>query len=162
MRQAISISPVTAEGDRVVPVLAVGLGDDDHSSLKWVFAHSNWRLHRTRDSNSTMRFLNDHRIGVVLAPADLQDGTWHNLLDRMRRLPAPPLLIVVTEDTDTEFWAEALNRGAYDVLCKPFDRAEVISVVSLTWLHWKDGIKGGPQPVRIQLHPGYWNSDATL
>ena len=31
-----------------------------------------------------------------------------------------------------------LNLGAYDVLSKPFDRAEVLRIISLAWLHWKE------------------------
>jgi hypothetical protein len=31
-----------------------------------------------------------------------------------------------------------LNIGAYDVLAKPFDRKEVIRILSLAWLHWRD------------------------
>jgi hypothetical protein len=36
------------------------------------------------------------------------------------------------------FAAEALNVGAYDVLSKPFNRTEVIRIVSLAWLHWEE------------------------
>ena len=34
-------------------------------------------------------------------------------------------------------WAEALNLGAYDVLAKPFDAAEVTARVSLAVLYWR-------------------------
>ena len=37
---------------------------------------------------------------------------------------------------DERLWAEALNLGAYDVLAKPFDRTEVMRVVSMAWMHW--------------------------
>jgi len=54
-----------------------------------------------------------------------------------RRPPAIDL-IVTCRLADEYLWAEALNVGAYDVLAKPFDAAEVNRVVSLAWLHWKD------------------------
>jgi hypothetical protein len=35
-------------------------------------------------------------------------------------------------------WAEVLNLGGYDVLPEPFDGSEVIRILSLAWLHWRD------------------------
>jgi hypothetical protein len=33
-------------------------------------------------------------------------------------------------------WAEVLNLGGYDVLLKPFDRAEVVRVAGMAWRCW--------------------------
>ena len=57
---------------------------------------------------------------------------------RLSGAPAGPLLIVTSSNADQTLWAEALHLGAYDVLSKPFARAEVIRIVSLAWLHWKE------------------------
>jgi len=65
-------------------------------------------------------------------------GTWREMLAEAAQLLPPPFLIVTCRLADERLWAEALNVGAYDVLAKPFDAAEVIRVVSLAWLHWKD------------------------
>jgi DNA-binding response OmpR family regulator len=79
--------------------------------------------------------------GVAYSPdtlrAHLSPGSWIDMLDQIALLPDPPFLIVTSRLADERFWAEALNRGAYDVLAKPFDRTEVVRVVSLAWLHWK-------------------------
>jgi DNA-binding response OmpR family regulator len=58
------------------------------------------------------------------------------MLEHISRLPDAPLLIVTSRLADERLWAEALNLGAYDVLAKPFDTAEVVRVVSLAWQHW--------------------------
>jgi DNA-binding response OmpR family regulator len=50
----------------------------------------------------------------------------------------PPLLIVASRTADEYLWAEALNLGAYDVLSKPYHPAEVIRVLSMAWLHWRN------------------------
>jgi DNA-binding response OmpR family regulator len=57
------------------------------------------------------------------------------LLEQLARLPDPPALVVTSRIADDSLWAEALNLGAYDVLAKPFDGAEVVRVVSLAWLN---------------------------
>jgi DNA-binding response OmpR family regulator len=62
---------------------------------------------------------------------------WTQLLDEIRLLSIPPLLIVTSRVADDYVWAEALNRGAYDVLARPFDRTEVTRILSSAWLHWQ-------------------------
>jgi len=68
----------------------------------------------------------------------LHPVTWRELLDRTRRLPHPPLVIVTSRLADEQLWAEALNLGAYDVLAKPYDRTEVTRVVSSAWRRWQE------------------------
>jgi len=78
------------------------------------------------------------------------------MLEQTESLPNPPVLIVTSRLADARLWGEALNRGAYDVLAKPFDRAEVVRVISLAWLH---------SHVRYQLPaevPKAWNAASGL
>jgi DNA-binding response OmpR family regulator len=60
------------------------------------------------------------------------------VLEELGHLPEAPLLIVTSRLADEHLWAEVLNLGGYDVLMKPFDRLEVLRVISLAWLHWKE------------------------
>jgi DNA-binding response OmpR family regulator len=64
-------------------------------------------------------------------------GTWTQLLDEIRLLAIPPILVVTCRVADDHLWAEGLNIGAYDVLAKPLDRTEVTRVLSSAWLHWQ-------------------------
>jgi len=59
-----------------------------------------------------------------------------DVLEQLRLLPDPPFVVVTSRLADERLWAEALNRGAYDVLAKPFDGTEVIRTISSAWLHW--------------------------
>ena len=81
-----------------------------------------------------MEFLRNHRITVLVCGSVLPDGNWKQLLEGLAVLPAPPSLIVTSKHADDALWAEVLNLGAYDVLSKPFDRAEVTRTISLAWL----------------------------
>jgi len=67
----------------------------------------------------------------------LRPGTWKELLEQITLLPDPPVLLVASRLADECLWAEALNRGVYDVLAIPFDPQEVLRYVSLAWQHWK-------------------------
>jgi DNA-binding NtrC family response regulator len=65
---------------------------------------------------------------VVLTEANLEDGTW---LDVLRIARSTNTELVVTHPwADARFWAEAINMGAYDLLAQPFFRTEVRRVLT--------------------------------
>ncbi|HEY2018342.1 MAG TPA: response regulator [Bryobacteraceae bacterium] len=109
---------------------------EDHSSLESIFSHSKWGLYKADRLTVALRSLQEQEIGVVLCERDLAPGTWTDVLEQISVLPDAPPLIVTSRLADERLWAEALNFGVYDVLAKPFDRAEVVRSVSLAWLHW--------------------------
>jgi DNA-binding response OmpR family regulator len=130
--------PEVPPADRTVCVLAVSPYEEDHACLRMIFSHSNWRIFRARDCHEAIQFASENRVAVVISERDLPDGNWKRLLELLSTLPAPPLLVVTARDADDSLWAEVLNLGAYDVLSKPLDRAEVTRIISLAWLHWKE------------------------
>jgi DNA-binding NtrC family response regulator len=75
-------------------------------------------------------------ISMVVCDRDRMADTWKDLLDRFAGLSRPPLLIVASRMADDRLWAEALNLGAYDVVAKPFDAAEVGRIAGLACAHW--------------------------
>ncbi len=130
--------PEISPTDNTVAVLAVSPLDEDHACLRSIFSHSNWRIFQAHNCKEAIKFLNGHPMGVLVCERDLPDGNWKKLLESLTGLPLPPLLVVTSRNADDTLWTEVLNRGAYDVLSKPFDRAEVTRIISLAWLHWKE------------------------
>src|SRR5260370_3674211 len=55
---------------------------------------------------------------VVLTEANLEDGTWLDVLQLA--LSVDTKLVVTHPWADARLWAEAINRGAYDLLAQPF------------------------------------------
>ena len=72
--------------------------------------------------------LETERFKVVLTEADLEDGTWLNVLELTRA--AGIELVVTSAWADARFWATAINLGAYDMLAQPFSRMEVRRVLA--------------------------------
>jgi len=68
------------------------------------------------------------RFKVVLTEANLEDGTWQNVLELTRA--AGIELVVTSAWADARFWAAAINLGAYDMLAQPFSRMEVRRVLA--------------------------------
>jgi DNA-binding NtrC family response regulator len=72
-------------------------------------------------------------FGVVLTEAKLDDGNWLDLLDLTRRLGTE--LVVTYAWADAQFWAMAINMGAYDMLAQPFHGMEVRRVLASASSH---------------------------
>jgi DNA-binding response OmpR family regulator len=95
-----------------------------------------WKIHSQPNVESTLEDLRLNPIPIVLCDRDRTAGAWKDLLLRFVALPDPPLLIVASRMADEHLWAEALNLGAWDVLAKPFDAAEVVRITGLACLRW--------------------------
>ncbi|MEK7406020.1 MAG: response regulator [Acidobacteriota bacterium] len=132
------LAPACFGSDKMVSVLAVSPLEEDHVFLRHIFSHSNWVIHSARSCTEAFGFLDARATPVVVCERNLPDGTWQELLIALERMRPPPLLIVTSRAADDFLWAEVLNLGGYDVLVKPFDPSEVVRVVSLAWLHWKN------------------------
>ena len=61
---------------------------------------------------------------------------------------------VASDRADERLWAEVLNYGAYDVLAKPFQPAEVLRIVSAAWRGWKQDIDRAPAFVYAAMGAG--------
>ena len=131
---------------RQVTVVSIGPADEHHVTLAEIVSGAEWKL--CPDTRWTLKsFPNMRTAGAVLRSGDVsivlynKDGEpteWAQTLDRLMQLPHKPLPIVTSRAADDRLWSEALNLGAYDVLGKPFDRAEVVRTLSHAWLRWAE------------------------
>jgi len=124
-----------------VLIISVGPMDENHAALGDILQRSDWpagtdtagRVFVCSELDECVSTLRKARIPIVLCDAD---SNWPHLLEGFRELPEPPYLIVTSRLADDRLWSEALNLGAYDVLAKPFDRSEVVRVLTMAWMRW--------------------------
>ncbi len=133
-----ALSGIERSASAVGTVLSISPIEDDHNSLEQIFSELRWTLHRALTLPSAIAFLAENHAPVVICERDLAPGTWKDMLDGAIVMPQPPCVIVTSRLADEYLWAEALNVGAYDVLAKPFEREEVIRMVSLASRRWHD------------------------
>ena len=67
---------------------------------------------------------------VILTEAALPDGKWLDVLHLVRESPQETQVIVTDPQADAQFWSEALNLGAYDLLAQPFYEPEVRRILA--------------------------------
>jgi DNA-binding response OmpR family regulator len=124
-----------------VSALLVGGYEDERSLLREVFRECGWRLFEAPDRRRATQCLRRHPVQVVIAKSDMPDGSWQEMLDHLRCLVRPPLLIVTSRTADEHLWAEVLNLGGYDVLAEPFERDEMVRVVASARRHFDYQLK---------------------
>jgi DNA-binding NtrC family response regulator len=115
----------------VTTVLAVTPHEGDRVSLGRILRSPGWRLIAASNLKEALACVEEHGVSVAICERDLPDGTWRALLEALDEIPDRPKLIVCSRLADNGLWAEVLNLGGYDVLMAPFDREEVLHVVSL-------------------------------
>lgn len=114
--------------------LLISPSQDEHDTLHALFIAEGWTLHSASSLGMASSLLRKTDVSVVITAADLPVGTWRDVLVVTRLLAKPLKVIVTSSYADERLWAEALNLGAYDVLAKPFDRAEVLRVLTAAWM----------------------------
>jgi len=121
-------------------ILSVSPIPEDHLALERLVdvipAKARWKVQRSSTLASALATLRASPVAIVICERDLWPGTWIDMLDPIALAFDPPLLIVTSRLADNHLWAEALNRGAYDVIAKPFRTGELARVVNLACRHW--------------------------
>ena len=140
-----SASPSQARNNitsgEVVTLLAISAHDDDHRQLDRILSRSNWRVHHAKNRLEMNAIVQAQPISVILCDQEFSDGDWKTVLREIVEIENPPLLVITTREDDDVLWAEVLNLGGYDVLLKPLDANEVIRIMSLAWLCWRERAK---------------------
>lgn len=118
-----------------VTVLSVSPIEEDHSALSRVLKNAHcpdfqWFVQTSSSLSDALDILEKLKPEVVVCERDLENRNWLDLWERAATLPNPPSVIVTSRLADDHLWAEALNLGAYDVLGKPFNSAEVLRTLS--------------------------------
>jgi DNA-binding response OmpR family regulator len=140
---------------RSVTVYHLGPQDQDLRNLADILSRSDWNmcpdtqwtLSAAEDAPMAPARLPRPDVSIVLCDGESLAGSWKDVLVQLGRLSSPPVLIVTSRAADEYLWAEALNLGAYDVLAKPYQPAEVERVLSMAWLHWMN--RRGQTPAQL-------------
>jgi len=113
-------------------VLFVSPYVQDANSLAEMLDEGSIVVHASSLKDAVSRLRTTH-FGVVLTEAKLDDGNWLDILELTRRLGTE--LVVTDAWADAQFWALAINMGAYDMLAQPFHGAEVRRVLASASSH---------------------------
>jgi DNA-binding response OmpR family regulator len=139
MRTAPAIG--TNSPNEIAAILSLGMTPEDQASLRAILRpdlNSGWTLRDHSSVFSVRAALRQaEEVAIILVDQECGPCLWKELLVETRAAVRPPFLIVTSRLADERLWAEALNLGAYDVLTRPFEKAEAARVIHLALLRWQ-------------------------
>ena len=128
--------PTSQSTPENITLLTICPNKEDRQSLEKILDRHSWTIQGAPSLREATTLL--HRgPSLILCEKDLPDGTWKDVFREARGLDNPPAFVVVSRLADERLWAEVLNLGGFDVLLKPFERSEVVRVMSMALRHWQ-------------------------
>ena len=98
-------------------------------SLKELLAIQNYELNTANSAKEAIEFLNNNSFDLILLDLCLPDMNGYNVMDHISQQSLGALVIVLTGYASEESAIEALRRGAYDYLKKPFEPEKLLITV---------------------------------
>jgi DNA-binding NtrC family response regulator len=89
-----------------------------------------------QDAESTLKLT---RSRVLLTNTKCRNGNWRDALALSVRMHPPAALVVAARIADENLWLGVLEQGAYDLIVKPFQAAELIRVLRNAQTHAASG-----------------------
>ena len=98
-------------------------------SLKELLSSQNYELNTANSAKEAIEFLNNNRFDLILLDLCLPDMNGYHVMDHISKQGIGTLVIVLTGHASEESAIEALRRGAYDYLKKPFEPEKLLITV---------------------------------
>jgi len=98
---------------------------DDEESMRWVLSKAlrkkGFTVDLARDGDEALRLIRSESYDLAILDIKMPGVSGLDLLDKVRELKADLLVVIMTAEAGMKNAVEAMKRGAYDYLTKPFD-----------------------------------------
>jgi two-component system nitrogen regulation response regulator GlnG len=105
---------------------------DDEESMRWVLSKAlrkkGYSVELAADGNQALRMVREQSYDLAIVDIKMPGMTGLEFLDKARELRPDLLVVVMTAEASMKNAVEAMKRGAYDYITKPFD-LEVIDAI---------------------------------
>jgi DNA-binding NtrC family response regulator len=98
-------------------------------SLRGVLAEEGFDVHAAGSAGQGWAVFEEQRPDIVLLDVVLGDGDGLDLLRRMKEQAPPTKVILISAHGSFELAVQAMKRGGYDFIKKPFELEEVVATV---------------------------------
>ena len=99
------------------------------SYLKRLLRRDDLKLITASSGRQAIAYLHQHTIDIVLQDIGLPDINGYQVMDQIRQRFPEILVIVMTGEVTVESAVQALRKGAYDYLRKPFESMDLVNTV---------------------------------
>ncbi|HTY20737.1 MAG TPA: sigma-54 dependent transcriptional regulator [Geobacteraceae bacterium] len=106
---------------------------DDEESMRWVLSKAlrkkGFTVDLARDGDEALKFIQDNNYDLAIFDIKMPGISGLDLLDRVRELKSDILMVIMTAEASMKNAVEAMKRGAYDYITKPFDLDVIDAIV---------------------------------
>jgi two-component system nitrogen regulation response regulator GlnG len=106
---------------------------DDEESMRWVLSKAlkkkGFNVDLARDGEEALRHIKQHSYDLAILDIKMPGLSGLELLDRVRELKSDLLVVIMTAEASMKNAVEAMKRGAYDYLTKPFDLDVIDAII---------------------------------
>jgi len=98
---------------------------DDEESMRWVLSKAlrkkGFTVDLARDGDEALRLIRSESYDLAILDIKMPGVSGLDLLDKVREFKSDLLVVIMTAEAGMKNAVEAMKRGAYDYLTKPFD-----------------------------------------
>lgn len=122
-----------------IPVVLASACEDDRHSLRSLLQGTQWLLLEAAAWTEVQNLAGAIVSPVILCDRNLPGLKWQNGVSAVRAAIGDPCIILLSDVSDPYLWDELVQHGGFDVLTRPFQRADVLSLLGFAHTHWKAG-----------------------
>src|SRR5512140_4044320 len=106
---------------------------DDEESMRWVLSKAlrkkGFTVDLARDGDEALRLIRSESYDLAILDIKMPGVSGLDLLDKVRELKSDLLIVIMTAEAGMKNAVEAMKRGAYDYLTKPFDLDVIDAII---------------------------------
>jgi two-component system, NtrC family, nitrogen regulation response regulator GlnG len=106
---------------------------DDEESMRWVLSKAlrkkGYSVDLASDGNEALRLVREQSYDLAIVDIKMPGLSGLDLLDKIRELRSDLMVVVMTAEASMKNAVEAMKRGAYDYITKPFDLEVVDAII---------------------------------
>ena len=106
---------------------------DDEESMRWVLSKALKRkgfiVDLAQDGRQALELIKDNCYDLAILDIKMPGISGLDLLDKVRELKSDLLVVIMTAEASMKNAVEAMKRGAYDYITKPFDLDVIDAII---------------------------------
>ncbi len=106
---------------------------DDEESMRWVLSKAlkrkGFSVDLARDGKEALSLINANHYDLAILDIKMPGFSGLELLDKVREMKSDLLVVIMTAEASMKNAIEAMKRGAYDYITKPFDLDVIDAII---------------------------------
>ena len=106
---------------------------DDEESMRWVLSKAlkrkGFMVDLAHDGRQALSLIQENSYDLAILDIKMPGMTGLDLLERIREMKSDLLVVIMTAEASMKNAVEAMKRGAYDYITKPFDLDVIDAIV---------------------------------